>query len=372
MPSFYQADLFRALVRTSKVDLRVIFENKISEDRAKLGWQDDLEGFEHEFLDDQHPLSDALRKVRKYRSQVHIVNGLWAGKVTEAVLLTLFLSRSKYLIYSEAPDPRYVPSLFKNKTLMVVGKPIVRNAAGLLPISHFATDYFKSYGACDPRLHRFGYFRSLPTDFNVRSKAKKDETVNVVFVGQLVHRKGVDTLLSGMEPLFGDYQDLRLQLIGSGDLEGQLRNWVEERNLSRYVTFEGAIDPRKVIDRISEASLLVLPSRWDGWGLVVNEALMAGVPVIVSDMCGAADIVHDGTNGYVFHSENVEDLKRKLELFLGSTTSREMMGKKAKDIGTNLDAENAAKYLVDIFEEHDVKEEDMSRYPWVVNQSRWL
>ncbi len=102
MPSFYQADLFRALNHTGRVDLKVVFTKKIPEDRARLGWHDDMEGFDPEFLDERHPVSDAFLKAARYRDSLHIVSGLWAGKVTEIVLATLLLSRSKYYIYSEA------------------------------------------------------------------------------------------------------------------------------------------------------------------------------------------------------------------------------------------------------------------------------
>lgn len=379
MPSFYQADLFRALLRTGKVDLRVIFTNKIPEDRAKLGWQDDLDGFEHEFLSEHRPIIDAIKKARRYRDHIHIVNGLWAGKTVEAVLLTLMYSGSKYFIYSEAPDPRSVVPPLEKKILMLVGKIIVRNAAGLLPISHFAVEYFRSYGAEESRIHPFGYFRSLPAGFHRTPNGQKKERVDIIFVGQLVHRKGVDILLSAMEPLFTGHGNLYLQLIGSGELEEQLRDWVKERKLSHHITFEGAINPRQIMERISEADLLVLPSRWDGWGLVVNEALMAGVPVLVSDMCGAADVVRDGINGYVFRSEDVQALRAKLKTFLelsdirrlaeGSSSpgafSRTAMAVAARKTGEALDPENAAEYLVRVLKGGEIKSEEISKYPWI-------
>ena len=348
MPSFYQADLFRALLRTGKVDLRVIFTNKIPEDRAKLGWQDDLDGFEHEFLSEHRPIIDAIKKARRYRDRIHIVNGLWAGKTVEAVLLTLMYSDSKYFIYSEAPDTRLVVPPIKKKILMPAGKAIVRNAAGLLPISHFAVEYFRSYGAEESRIHPFGYFRSLPASFHRTPNGQKKERVDIIFVGQLVHRKGVDILLSAMEPLFADYGNLRLQLIGSGDLEKQSKDWVIERNLSERIAFEGAINPRQIMERISEADLLVLPSRWDGWGLVVNEALMAGVPVIVSDMCGASDLVKQGKNGFVFGSEDVEDLRKNLIDFLKAHADQESSSLRGQSFEKVMDADGAAQLLLHI------------------------
>ena len=60
---------------------------------------------------------------------------------------------------------------------------------------------------------------------------------------------------------------------------------------------------------IAAADLLALPSRWDGWGLVVNEALAVGVPVIASNACGASDLIRQDVNGYVFTSEDAASLR---------------------------------------------------------------
>ncbi len=348
MPSFYQADLFRALNRTGQLDLKVIFTGKIPGDRTGLGWQDDLDGFEYEFLNEHHLIVDAFRKSREYRDHIHIVNGLWAGRVTKTALVTLLLSRSQYFIYSEAPDPRDTVPFFKHKMMMAIGKPIVQNAAGLLSISHFAAAYFKSYGADDSCIHPFGYFRSMPREFGGKARADKKGRVEVVFVGQLVHRKGVDVLLSAMEPLLAENGALYLQLIGSGDMENGLRGWVEERGLSSRISFKGTMKSQQVIGRISEADLLVLPSRWDGWGLVVNEALMAGVPVIVSDMCGASDLVKKGENGFVFNSEDVLDLRTKLADFLTAHAVRIPPAFPRGSFTDVKDADAAAQLLVEI------------------------
>jgi glycosyltransferase involved in cell wall biosynthesis len=59
----------------------------------------------------------------------------------------------------------------------------------------------------------------------------------------------------------------------------------------------------------------VLPSRFDGWGAVVNEALMVGTPVICSDRCGASDVIENGRNGYVFEADNADALLQRLHCF---------------------------------------------------------
>lgn len=347
MPSSYQGDLFRALVRTGEVDLKVIFSQRVAADRLQLGWENDLTGFDFEFLDNRWPVIDAIRKARIDRSRTHIVGGLWAGTVVEAVLITLMTSGAPYVLYSEAPDPRIVVPSWKQEILTAIGKRIVGKARGILSISHFARDYFRLYGAADSAIYPFGYFRSLPHNRTRKVRAKKKGRIEVLFVGQMVARKGVDLLLSAVEPLLAAHENLFLQLVGSGELEEHYRGWVHERSLAGRITFEGSIRPAKIISRIAQADLLVLPSRWDGWGIVVNEALMASVPVIVSNKCGAADVVRDGVNGFVFSSEDIRDLQTKLSRFLADSGLRRKMRNNAGKEGGMLGAEIAAQRIVD-------------------------
>jgi glycosyltransferase involved in cell wall biosynthesis len=98
--------------------------------------------------------------------------------------------------------------------------------------------------------------------------------------------------------------------------------------------------------RLARADLLVLPSRWDGWGVVVNEALAVGVPVIVSDQCGVADLIQPGINGFVFRSEDVDDLRQVLRQFLDSRNQWPAMQSAARLTGQSITAERAAPYLI--------------------------
>jgi len=371
MPSFYQADLFRALVNSGKVSLHVIFLQRIPAERAKLGWNDDLSGFDYEFLDARAPIFDAIRKARRSRGGIHIVGGLWAGSVIESVLLTLKVSGAEYFIYSEAPDPRQPIPSWEKIVLLKAGKHIINGAKGILSVSHFARDYFRLYGAPDSKIHPFGYFRSLPPTLKVRPLKKKKERIDVIFVGQFVHRKGVDILLSAIEPLMRTRNNLFLQLVGAGEEESRYRSWVAEKNLTRQITFEGTLSPHKVVGRISRADVLVLPSRWDGWGIVVNEAFMASVPVIVSDMCGASDVVKDGINGFVFSSENIQELTRKLDGLTSNSQLRLRMKTRASKTGLMLEAETAAQYLLAVINGRWNQDDLTARtYPWLAKVDR--
>jgi glycosyltransferase involved in cell wall biosynthesis len=84
----------------------------------------------------------------------------------------------------------------------------------------------------------------------------------------------------------------------------------------------------------SIADIFVLPSNFDTWGLVVNEAMNFGLPVIVSDRCGCAKGLVKG-NGFIFKAGDVNDLKEKLETLINDSDLRKEMGRKSMDIIKN-------------------------------------
>jgi glycosyltransferase involved in cell wall biosynthesis len=105
-----------------------------------------------------------------------------------------------------------------------------------------------------------------------------------------------------------------LHLVGSGELEPALRQQARELGLDQ-VHFRGYLDEDEVARLLGSTLALILPSIEEQHGLVVNEALAMGVPVLLSDNCGARDLlVRSGVNGYVFEADNVLGLAHFMAL----------------------------------------------------------
>src|SRR5262245_40654299 len=312
-PALYQGDLFRALVASGEVELQVVFAKPVTPERIHLGWENDLEGYEHRFLDSRLPTADAIRLARSHRSRMNIMNGIWTDPSFAAALVHLNLSRASYAIYSEASDPSVQRSAATKLVQRALGKTLAPRAAGVLSVSKLADAFYKGLGVAEENIYPFGYFTGS------RKKAttgKESESIEVIFAGQIIHRKGIDLLVEAMLPLFDTYPNLNLSVIGSGEDLPDLVRQLESAGVTDRVRLEGVIPPDKIPSRLASADLLVLPSRWDGWGVVVNEAFSVGLPVVVSDRCGAADLVRDGISGYVFRSDDASDLRRCLQEFL--------------------------------------------------------
>jgi glycosyltransferase involved in cell wall biosynthesis len=346
MPSLHQGALFRALAALEDVDLHVIFAKDLTPDRLELGWHDDLAGFSCQFLDERNRMADAIRLARLQRERFHIINGLWTEQAFAAALVTLAMLRSRYAIYSEAPDPDASRSIFKRLLQRVFGKSLAPKAAGALSISRFATQFYKSLNVRDRRIYPFGYFRTARSADGL-IHLRNDNRIEIIFVGQLIHRKGIDILLEALQPLFKQYSNLFLVLIGGGEGLDSIQQHASALGLTDRLIIEGIMASDKIQARVAAADLLVLPSRWDGWGIVVNEALSVGVPAIASDRCGAADIIRNGVNGYVFRSEDVSDLRNCLSDFLSRQSEWPDFRANAVATGNDVSVEAAAPYLID-------------------------
>jgi glycosyltransferase involved in cell wall biosynthesis len=98
----------------------------------------------------------------------------------------------------------------------------------------------------------------------------------------------------------------------------------------------------------------VLPSRYDGWGVVVNEALMAGVPVLCSNRVGASAVVEKWQCGLVFENENVDDLIEKLKNLLMNPDLIQRIRLATQAVSASLEPKVAGKYIFDIINKDSV------------------
>lgn len=157
-----------------------------------------------------------------------------------------------------------------------------------------------------------------------------------LFVGRFIWEKNLEFLLTsyaiyanGASP-----QPWPLLLVGSGRLETVLKRRVDEMKLGSLVKFCGYADYHDLPSYYAMSSALVLSSVSETWGLVVNEAMAAGLPVLVSSRCGCApDLVQDGRNGFLFDPENVQQLAAlMIELHRTDPVHRREMGQQSREI----------------------------------------
>lgn len=130
-----------------------------------------------------------------------------------------------------------------------------------------------------------------------------------LYVGRLAPEKNLEALIRSFAAARVRGSQSSLVLVGDGPLRGRLESQVQEAGLASWVRFAGLKSTAETLPYYAFAHAFVLPSRREPWGLVVNEALAAGLPVIVSNRCGcASDLVAHGSNGFLFDVDHEEEL----------------------------------------------------------------
>mgnify|MGYP000929370324 FL=1 len=152
---------------------------------------------------------------------------------------------------------------------------------------------------------------------------------------RLVEKKNLSRLIQAFRLVIdrATAPDLHLVIVGPGPLEAELLSLVETLHLSGRVHLKGAksYDDMPAFYGLAEA--LILPSTTEQWGLVVNEAMAAGLPVLVSQRCGSSvDLVREGDNGFTFDPYDVQAIANAIERIFSPGCDRSAMGKASRKI----------------------------------------
>ncbi len=183
-----------------------------------------------------------------------------------------------------------------------------------------ARKYLLHYGMNPARVHQRYQAAALPSNYSVdvvrEARLRMAPTPGeprFLYVGRLSPEKSLDVLLVAFAQVLSDLPAARLVLVGGGPQANALKALAAELHLGDAVIFAGSMGQESLAEEYARATSLVLPSRSEPWGLVVNEALHYGCPLIVSDHCGCVpELVIDGKSGYVFKTDSAEDLSSKM------------------------------------------------------------
>lgn len=362
-PSRHQEDL-AAEMRRLGVSFEVIYVSPLRKERREIGWEitGDLPGTK--FLSSRYAFFEAVKFVQDHRRSIHIVNGIWAEPALFVVLAVCFLRRIPSCIYSEAPTSmvRMSWSSRLKRPLQMLLTRLLGRRMSLLAISWLAERAFLRLGFPPSKIYRFGYFEN-PSQLRPEVRASSKE---ILYVGRLVKGKGVELLIEAAKPLLGADPSLRLRIVGGGVLEPELRKLAETASLRGQIVFSGVLPSHSVPKSLKDAELLVLPSEEDGWGMVINHALQAGTPVIVSDSCGGAELVSNGLNGYIFRTGDASQLTRCIRAVLHQSDPQEMRVA-ARKSGETISAKEAARYLRECLEHMSGLRTDRPFAKWILS-----
>lgn len=161
----------------------------------------------------------------------------------------------------------------------------------------------------------------------------------VISVGRLTYQKGFERLISTWKMVNKKHPDWNLAIYGTGEEERALRNQIKESRLENVITINPPTPD--IYTKMQESSILVFPSRYEGFGLVLIEAMINGVPCISFDCpYGPSDIIDNGNDGYLIPNDNIQKMADKICYLIENEEIRKEMGKKARKSAMRYAPEN--------------------------------
>lgn len=167
---------------------------------------------------------------------------------------------------------------------------------------------------------------------------------------RLVPVKNLDTLIKVFSMIVEDNLDksLKLWIVGDGSERRSLESLVEDLEIEGNVVFGGFKED--VVPFLEEADAFVLPSFSEGFSISLVEAMLCGLPCIVTNQGGPKEIVEDGESGFLINPYEADDLKSKmLGVLKLSKEQRQLIGQKAQEAGRKYSVENYVKRLMEVY-----------------------
>ena len=174
------------------------------------------------------------------------------------------------------------------------------------------------------------------------------ENHRIICVGSLSYNKGYDLLIDAWSKIASRHPSWSVHIYGKGD-DSVYQDAIHQAGIQKQITFHAPV--QDIASVYQQASLLVLPSRSEGFGMVLIEAMACGVPCVAFDCpCGPRDIIQDGKNGFLVKPQDTEELAKSLERLIENKELRINMGLFAKQTAQHYSMERIASLWKNLFE----------------------
>lgn len=318
IPTPYRVDFFSELGKLC--ELTVLYERKTADNRNVKWLNKRANNFNGHYLDGKNVGEDSsfsfeIIKFLKDQTFDLVVIGGYSTPTGMLAINYLKLKKIPFVLNIDG-------GLIKKDNLIkyCIKKYFISSASYWLSPGSSATEYLVHYGAKKNKTYEYPFTSIKEDDIlteydlkKIEKSAVRDEIgitekKVVITVGQIIHRKGIDVLIESAKKT----KDIGFYIIG-GEPTKEYQNMVDTWNLQN-IHFVGFKTKSELDKYYLAADLFVLPTREDIWGLVVNEAMSKGLPIITTDKCVAGlELIKDGINGYIIPSEDSNKLKQAIE-----------------------------------------------------------
>lgn len=343
LPSPYKVDFFNQLGKLC--DLTVIFERNTATNRD-VNWRNNQQDlyFHQIYLNSVNVGEESsfslgqIKHIKKNKYDAIIISG-YSSPTAMLTILYLHLHKIPFIM---SCDGGMISS--ENKLKYFIKKFFISKASLWLSTGSITTEYLKHYGAMGSKIRVYP-FTSIKEDDITKDTCNKSyyktrlgisEEKMVLSVGQFIYRKGFDILLKACSQLD---KSIGIYIVGGDPTEEYISL---KQNLGlENVHFVG-FKPKDVLkEYYLAADVFVLPTREDIWGLVINEAMAYGLPVITTNKCIAGtELIENGRNGYIVPVENSISIADKIVEVLNDDTLLNYMKLQSLEIISKYTIEN--------------------------------
>ena len=173
---------------------------------------------------------------------------------------------------------------------------------------------------------------------------KLKKKINFLFVGKVTSIKGIETLCETIIKT-KSYKNISFNIVGTGPLLQPFKNKIKKEGI-KFVKFNGFVSQEDLKKIYKKTDVLIVPSKIEPWGLVVNEAMCSGNAIIASEQVGCApDLIRVGHNGYLFKTNDSEGLIKKIIFYLNNRKVLQTHKKNSKRIISKFNFEKCFKSI---------------------------
>ena len=334
--------MFKALSQIDTLDIRVYYLEMGAPDSPWI--VDGLEPYENVLpgwcLGKGRIRSHFNWKLPEIENSDLVILNLSVTDWTTQYLMRYKLRHKKWAFWAEISKPQ--KNGVKKFVSSILYSPLAR-ANALVAIGERAEKSYKEFYP-EKQAYNIPYLINAPKGV-VKEPAGK---VKFLFCGQIIARKAVDILFLAFAELIDLEVDVELQLVGREAELKEFKKLISDKACSK-INYLGFKQPDDLPELFEQADVFILPSRRDGWGVVVNQAVSAGLPIIASDAVGAAfDLVKDGENGFIVPNGEVQPLAEKMKKLLLDSTLRKKFSEESLKLADEITPQRGAEKFSEI------------------------
>ena len=347
IPSHYRLPVFNKIAMNKNISLFVIYLKENIRGRSwNIMWN--LNKFDYAILKSLHItradgaqkyISYGLVKILKQKKPDVIICDGYNHTASIQALIFSRKNKIRCLLRSESNDYDRRNNYF---FVELYKRFMVKNFSGFIASGLSSKQYLKSLGANKNDIWIAP--DSVENNWYERKKNHNpDNITKFLFVGRIMEHKGIFNLIKAFGSLDNEtLNEVHLTFIGDGDKIDELKNEIRKTQLEN-VTIVDFLQPKVLAKEYSKHDVFIMPTLSDPWGLVVNEAMASGLPIICSDRAGSArDLVISKWNGYTYDGSDFLSLKSIIEKVLDQKDLIETMGNNSLKLIKYYSSENSA------------------------------